>query len=115
MSVDRAELQPIQNCIYTMRGVQVMLDADLAEICGVETPVFNQAVKRNAQRFPSQFMFELTEEEWENLKSQFVMSSGHGGRRSRPKVFTEQGVSMLSGFSRMDSQLEAVLEKLSRS
>lgn len=106
MSVDRAELQPIQNCIYTMRGVQVMLDADLAEIYGVETRVFNQAVKRNARRFPSRFMFELTEEDWQNLKSQFVMSSGHGGRRSRPKVFTEQGVSMLSTVLKSDTAIE---------
>ena len=106
MSVERAELQLIQNSIYTIRGLQVMLDADLAEFYGVETRVFNQAVKRNAQRFPDRFMFELTEEEWKYLKSQSVMSSGHGGRRTRPKVFTEQGVSMLSAALKSDTAIE---------
>ena len=86
--------------------MKVILDADLSEIYGVETRVFNQAVKRKAQRFPSRFMFELTAEEWQNLKSQPVMSSGHGGRRSMPKVFTEQGVSMLSAVLKSDTAIE---------
>ena len=86
----------IENKIFYIRGVQVMLDNDLAEIYRVETRVLNQAVKRNIERFPEDFMFQLTETEWENLKSQNVMSSEHGGRRTLPFAFTEQGVAMLS-------------------
>ena len=73
-----------------------MLDKDLAELYGVETKVLNQAVKRNMERFPKDFMFQLTPKEFENLKSQNVTSSW-GGTRKRPFAFTEQGVSMLSG------------------
>jgi len=74
-----------------------MLDSDLAELYGVETKVFNQAVKRNVGRFPDDFMFELNEEEFKNLRSQNVTSSW-GGRRYAPNVFTEQGVAMLSSI-----------------
>ncbi len=81
--------------IYLIRGQKVMLDKDLAELYGVETKVFNQTIKRNSDRFPADFMFELTEEEFKNLRSQIVTSSW-GGNRYTPKVFTEQGVSMLS-------------------
>ena len=90
----------IKSKIYTIRGMQVMLDSDLAELYEVDTKVFNQAVKRNEERFPEDFRFQLIEEEFENLRSQFVTSSfiskKHGGRRYLPYVFTEQGVSMLS-------------------
>jgi hypothetical protein len=95
----------IKNKIYTIRTLQVMLDRDLAELYGVETRVLNQAVKRNIERFPEEFMFQITEEEYQNLRSQFVTSSWisqnvtskqYGGRRYLPFVFTEQGVSMLS-------------------
>lgn len=88
----------IQNRIFTIRGVQVILDSDLAKMYQVETRVLNQAVKRNSDRFPIDFMFQLSKEEFENiLISQFVISSSeHGGRRKLPYVFTEQGVSMLS-------------------
>ena len=72
-----------------------MLDSDLAELYGVETKVLNQAVKRNTDRFPEDFMFQLTENEWQNLKSQIVTSSW-GGRRKLPFVFSEHGVLMLS-------------------
>lgn len=72
-----------------------MLDSDLAELYGVETRMLNQAVKRNINRFPEDFMFQLSHKDWEILRSQFVISN-HGGRRHRPFVFTEQGVSMLS-------------------
>jgi hypothetical protein len=89
------ELAKIKNMIYEIRGHQVMLDSDLARIYQVETRVLNQAVKRNIDRFPSEFMFQLTEEEFENLKSQFVTSSW-GGRRKLPSAFTEHGVVMLS-------------------
>ena len=87
----------IENRIFHVRGVQVMLDNDLAEIYQVETRTLNQAVKRNIERFPDDFMFKLTQSEWENLKSHFVISNQHGGRRTTPYAFTEQGVSGLSG------------------
>ncbi len=75
-----------------------MLDSDLAELYGVETKVLNQAVKRNARRFPIDFMFKLTMEEFTSLKSQSVTSKqGRGGKRKQPLVFTENGVAMLSG------------------
>lgn len=85
----------IAKAIYLVRDQKVMLDADLAEMYGVETKVFNQAVKRNPNRFPEDFMFQLSMKEWKNLKSQFVTSSW-GGRRTPPYMFTEQGVAMLS-------------------
>ncbi|MBU4351968.1 MAG: ORF6N domain-containing protein, partial [Nanoarchaeota archaeon] len=86
----------IKNKIYTIRGLQVMLDRDLAELYGVTTGSLNQAVKRNIERFPKDFMFQLTKEEFENLISQNVISSW-GGTRTLPSVFTEQGVAALSG------------------
>jgi phage regulator Rha-like protein len=85
----------IQTKIYNIRGVDVMLDSDIAELYGVETREVNQAVARNLDKFPSDFMFELTAEEFANLKSQNVTSSW-GGRRKLPKVFTEQGVYLLA-------------------
>lgn len=81
----------VQDKIYFIRGLSVMLDSDLAELYDVETHVLNQAVSRNSDRFPGDFMFQLTKDEWANLKSQFVMSSW-GGRRREPFVFTEHGV-----------------------
>src|SRR5690554_6167272 len=92
--------QHIENRIYTIRGEQVMLDKDLAEMYQVETKYINRAVKRNEERFPNYFMFQLTDKEWENLKFQFGTSSEHGGRRTLPFVFTEQGVAMLSAVLR---------------
>lgn len=88
----------IQNLIYTIRGYRVMLDSDLAMLYEVETKVLNQAVKRNIERFPKDFMFQLTEHEWNEFKvrSQIVTSPKGGGRQYLPYVFTEQGVSMLS-------------------
>jgi len=93
------KLAIIQSKIYDIRGVKVMLDFDLAEMYGVETRVMTQAVKRNLKRFPDDFMFQLTENEWKGISSQFVMTS----RSKRPKsaipfVFTEQGVAMLSSM-----------------
>ena len=96
------ELQVIQSKIYEVRGFKVMLDFDLAEMYQVATRVLNQSVKRNKKRFPSDFMFQLTVEEWGNLKSQFVTSSW-GGTRKMPCAFTEQGVAMLSGLLNSDS------------
>jgi hypothetical protein len=88
-------LEKIENKIYLIRSQKVMLDRDLAELYGVETKVMIQAVKRNISRFPGDFMFQLSKEEFENLRSHFVTSSW-GGRRYRPYLFTEQGVAMLS-------------------
>ena len=85
----------LMNKIYMINHTKVMLDSDLAELYQVETKVLNQAVKRNSERFPEDFMFPLTDEQWKNLKSQNVTSSW-GGRRTLPYVFTEQGIAMLS-------------------
>ena len=94
-------LQPlIQSRILSLRSQRVMLDADLAQLYDVETRAVVQAVKRNAQRFPADFMFQLSPEEWDSLRSQTVISNaagpGRGGRRTAPYAFTEQGVAMLS-------------------
>lgn len=90
----------IQDKIYTIRGLQVILDSDLADLYQVETRQLNQAVKRNTNRFPLDFMFQLSKNEYDKiLISQIVISSiEHGGRRKLPFVFTEQGVSMLSSI-----------------
>jgi len=88
------ELQIIQNKIYEIRGQRVMLDFDLAELYEVETRALNQAVKRNIRRFPSDFMFQLTNKEFDNLMSQSVISSW-GGTRKLPFAFTEHGVAIL--------------------
>lgn len=88
----------IEKAIYLIRGQKVMLDTDLAGLYGVETFNLNKAVKRNLERFPEDFMFQLTKDEWERLKFQTGMSKpqGRGGRRTAPYAFTEQGVAMLS-------------------
>ena len=86
----------VMSKIYVIRGQKVMLDEDLAELYGLETKVLNQAVSRNSIRFPEDFMFKLSEEEFADLKSQIV-TSRWGGRRKLPNVFTEHGVLMLSG------------------
>jgi hypothetical protein len=95
--VDLVVEQKILSKIHTVRGDKVILDKDLAVMYGIETKVFNQAVKRHMERFPKDFMFTLTKNEWDNLRSHFVTSSW-GGSRYRPKVFTEQGVAMLSSI-----------------
>lgn len=90
--------ETLKDKIYSLRGLQVMLDRDLAELYGVETKVFNQAVKRNIERFPNPFMFQLTEDEHGSLRSQIVTLKNQRGqhRKYLPYVFTEQGVAMLS-------------------
>jgi len=93
----QAHEKEILNKIYIIRGEKVMLDKDLAEMYKVETKTFNQSVKRNLDRFPKDFMFKLTEREWQNLRSQIVTSSW-GGSRYAPTAFTEQGVAMLSSI-----------------
>lgn len=91
--------------IYSFRNHKIMIDSDLAELYGVETRVLNQAVKRNLKRFPGDFMFQLNEEEFANLKSQFVTSSW-GGNRKAPNVFTEHGVLMLSSVLNSDKAID---------
>ena len=98
-------LQPIESLIHVIRDQQVMLDSDLARLYGVETRVLNQAVKRNIERFPEDFMFQLTEEDSQNLKSQNVISSW-GGNRKPPYAFTENGVAMLSSVLRSPTAIE---------
>jgi len=91
------KLEQIQTMIYEIRGQKVMLDSDLAALYEVETFNLNKAVKRNIERFPDDFMFQLTKNEWENLTFQNGISSKqHGGRRFMPYAFTEQGVAMLA-------------------
>jgi len=95
----------LQSLIYVVRGIQVMIDSDLATLYQVETSALNRAVKRNLSRFPEDFCFQLTKEEYENLKCQNGISSltgGYGGRRTLPYAFTEQGISMLSSVLRSD-------------
>ena len=99
------QLELIQSKIYEIREQKVMLDFDLAALYQVETRVLNQAVKRNMKRFPSDFMFQLTSDEWAILKSQFVISSW-GGTRKLPYAFTEQGLAMLSGVLNSDIAIQ---------
>ena len=100
----------IKNLIYVIRGQQVMLDSDLAELYQVETKVFNQAVKRNIERFPEEFCFRLIREEYDSLRSQIVTSKGKGGRRYLPYVFTEQGIAMLSAVLRSDVAIQVSIK-----
>lgn len=103
----------IQSMVYVLRGQQVMMDSDLAMLYKVETRALNQAVKRNIARFPKKFCFQISSEEYENLKSQFVISSlekekddNYGGRRTLPYVFNEQGIAMLSAILRSDTAIQ---------
>ncbi len=98
-------IETIKEIIYIIRGKKVMTDEDLALLYGVRTKTLNQSVKRNIERFPSDFMFELTKDEFHNLKSQFVTSS-YGGRRKPVKVFTEQGIAMLSSILNSSKAIE---------
>lgn len=101
----------IQDKIYTIRDVQVMIDRDLALLYGVETRVLNQAVKRNIERFPEEFMFQLTKEELENWMSQIVISNKEiMGLRKLPFVFTEQGVSMLSAVLKSETAIQTSIQ-----
>lgn len=101
----------VEKKILLLREERVMLDADLATLYGVQTKALIQAVKRNAKRFPSDFMFQLSVEEDANLRSQIVTtSSKHGGRRTRPYVFTEQGVAMLSSVLRSERAVAVNVE-----
>ena len=101
-----AETKDIKSLIYVVRGQQVMMDSDLAMLYQVDTKVFNQAVSRNIKRFPENFRFQLTKEEFDALRSQVATSNGRGGRRYRPYMFTEQGIAMLSGVLRSDVAIQ---------
>ena len=126
-----AEVEAIKNSIYEVRGLRVMLDRDLAELYGVETRVLNQAVKRNIDRFPEDFMFRLDKSEWKGLKSQILISkdnaipidredvssisnslksqiviSNRGGDRAIPYAFTELGIAMLSSVLRSETAIQ---------
>lgn len=98
----------IEKMIYIIRGQKVMLDDDLASLYEVETKKFNQSVKRNIKRFPSDFMFQITANEYDFLRSQIVTSKkkGRGGRRYLPYVFTEQGVAMLTSVLNSERAIE---------
>ena len=113
------EIMPpdVENLIYVVRNKQVMVDSDLAMLYQVETGALNRAVKRNIARFPEDFRFQLTKDEYENLKCQFGTSNGsgtengYGGRRTLPYVFTEQGISMLASVLHgIDSVRSAIKE-----
>lgn len=101
--------ETIANKIYFIRNQKVMLDRDLAALYGIETKVLNQAVKRNMSRFPEDFMFQLTEIEFQNLKSQIVTSSW-GGSRKLPSAFTEHGVLMLSSVLKSDKAIQVNIQ-----
>jgi hypothetical protein len=101
-------LDHVERRIYDIRDQKIMLDKELAELYGVTTKAFNQAVKRNEERFPEDFRFQLNKTEYENLRSQFVTSRSYnyGGRRYLPYVFTEQGVAMLSSVLSSDRAVQ---------
>jgi len=96
--------------IYLIRGQKVMLDRDLAEMYGVETAQLNRAVKRNLTRFPEDFMFQLSKEEFQNLIYQIGISSSWGGTRKLPYVFTEQGVAMLSSVLNSETAIQVNIQ-----
>ncbi len=116
----KSALTKIKGMIHEVRGQKVMFDSDLAALYNVELRSLNQAVKRNIERFPNDFMFQLTAEEWENLRSQIVISSSkpqttdsskrHGGRRFMPYVFTEHGILMLSSVLNSPKAVEVNIQ-----
>ncbi|MBX4198195.1 ORF6N domain-containing protein [Candidatus Parcubacteria bacterium] len=106
---DIISAEHIEHTILMIRGYKVILDNDLASLYGVDTKILNKAVRRNILRFPSDFMFQLTKEEYENLRFQFGTSS-YGGRRYLPYVFTEYGVAMLSSVLRSERAILVNIE-----
>jgi hypothetical protein len=103
-------VESIEKRIYVIRGHKVILSTDLAELYDVEPRALVQAVKRNMGRFPEDFMFQLTKDEFDNLKSQIVISSWGGLRRATPYAFTEQGVAMLSSVLRSSRAIQVNIE-----
>ena len=108
--MDLIKNKDIQSRIYTVRGIQTMLDSDLALLYGTETKFINRAIKRNPSRFPDSFVFQLSEGEWNHLKFQLGTSNSHGGRRTLPFVFTEQGVAMLSSVLNTETAIQASVQ-----
>jgi len=106
----RVSSEAIEQLIFQIRGQRVMLSTHLAELYEVEARVLVQAVKRNIERFPADFMFHLTQDEFEDLKSQVVISSWGGMRRATPYGFTEQGVAMLSSVLRSERAVQVNIE-----
>jgi len=104
------QMEHIESAIRILRGHRVILDADLADLYGVPAKVLNQAVKRNLDRFPDDFMYQLTSEEVTILRSQIVTSNTRGGRRYLPYAFTEQGVAMLSSVLRSPRAVHVNIE-----
>lgn len=104
------QLQLIQSKIYEIRGQRVMLDFDLAELYGTETKRLKEAVRRNIRRFPADFMFELTKEEYICLRSQFASSNNRGGTRYMPFAFTEHGIAQLSSVLNSDIAIEISIQ-----
>ena len=100
------QVEGVDSQIHLIRGQRVMLDADLAAIYGVPTMRLNEQFKRNRQRFPKDFAFQLTQEEFANLISQFAISSSHGGRRKLPWVFTEHGAIMMAAHLNSERAVE---------
>lgn len=100
-------LEPIKQKIYEIRGRRVMLDSDLAELYKVETKNLKRAVRNNMERFPGDFMFELTQEEYEALRCKFFTSNQRGGNRYLPFAFTREGIAMLSGLLRSEIAVQA--------
>jgi hypothetical protein len=113
MHKDVALVHPerIERLILLIRGHKVMLDTDLAALYGVETGQLVRAVKRNISRFPHDFMFQLSKDEFENLRCHFGTSSQWGGRRYPPYAFTEQGVAMLSSVLNSERGINAIMER----
>lgn len=110
-SAELVSARAIRRRIFLVRSRQVMLDADLADLYGVETGALTRAVLRNRERFPSDFMFQLTEEDWARLRCQIGISNeGRGGRRYRPRVFSEQGIAMLSSVLRSKQAIAVNVE-----
>ena len=103
---DNLSNEEIKNLIYTIRGKQVMLDSDVARLYHYETKRINETVKRNSERFPTEFCFQLTNQEYEVLKSQFATSNTRGGKQKLPYVFTEKGILMLSGLLKNEIAIE---------
>ena len=107
--MEEKEVMPIQDMIYEIRGQKVMLDRDLAALYEVPTHRLNEAVKRNLKRFPLEFMFQLTEEEWKNQRSQFAIFS-QDTRKYKPYAFTEHGILMLSSVLNSDRAIETNIQ-----
>ena len=108
--MEHIPVEIIEKKIYIIRNQRVMLSSDLAELYCVETRALNQAVKRNIERFPEDFMFQLDDNEFKNLKSQIVTSSWGGMRRANPYAFTEQGIAMLSSVLKSDRAIKVNIE-----